>query len=387
MQLQSTNLGGLYSADPRLKRVVRVVSAAAIVSLLAFGMTPSLAGLDSGAFRDIMHGFSELLPSLAVFDPKQLSSSFALYGCHILGLLIFSSAALWTGYKFVGPGRFVVCLQLLVLSLVYQLSAWQLLKAAGHPVSIAAAVIASCIVGKMLKTRDDERRQFDARQIELKLRHDELQESRIALVKQDESERRLLAADLHDQVLNDLRTIQKKFELYAANPETEARDKINTLLKQTMTDIREIMDELCPVMLEEFGLGPAIEERLDKAAQLAGYSVRFNQSADSDKLDQLLPVQRLLIYRLVQESLTNVSKHAQASLVRVAIDEADSQLIFSVTDNGKGIDPAKLSESSRGTLYMRLRAALIGAKVSWKQGPDGKGTTVEIRLHVQDSSS
>jgi signal transduction histidine kinase len=71
----------------------------------------------------------------------------------------------------------------------------------------------------------------------------------------------------------------------------------------------------------------------------------------------------------------------------VAIDEADSQLIFSVTDNGKGIDPAKLSESSRGTLYMRLIAALIGAKVSWKQGPDGKGTTVEIRLHVQDSSS
>jgi signal transduction histidine kinase len=299
---------------------------------------------------------------------------------------LFSSGAVWAGYKFSGVGKYVLCMQLLVLSLVYQMIVWQFFQASGHPISIALAICAACLAGRLLKLRDDERRQFDSRQIELKLRHDELQESRIALVKQDESERRLLAADLHDQVLNDLRTIQKKFEQYAANPEPAARDHINKLMKQTMGDIREIMDELCPVMLEEFGLGPAIEERLDKASQLAGFDVRFNQIAKSENLDKLMPVQRLLIYRLVQESLTNVSKHANASLVRVVIDENESNLIFSVTDNGKGIDPSKLSESSRGTLYMRLRAALIGAKVSWKQGPDGKGTTVEIRLHVQNSS-
>ncbi len=371
--------------DPRLKRIARVLAAASFVSFVIFGMAPMLERFDTGTFNDIMHGFTDLLPCIATPCAK-LSNNVVVTGCHILGLLLFSSCSVWAGYKFSGVGRIVFIFQLLVLSLVYQLAGWQFFKATGHPVSIAAAICTACFVGWLLKLRDDERRQFNARQIELKLRNEELQESRIALVKQDESERRLLAADLHDQVLNDLRTIQKNFELYANHPGPEARDKINLLLKQTMGDIREIMDELCPVMLEEFGLSAAIEDRLDKAAQLAGFEVRFSQTVKGNHLDTLLPVQKLLIYRLVQESLTNVCKHANASRVRVSIEYEDSQLIFSITDNGKGIEANSLSESSRGTLYMRLRAALIGAKVSWKQGPDGKGTTVEIRLHVQDSS-
>jgi signal transduction histidine kinase len=388
------------SDNPRLRRVFRVLAVSMLVSLLVFFMAPVLALLDAGSFKEIMHGFAELLPSLPFPDFKNMQTGSSIAGgsllpdifsssgaSHILGLILFASGAAWASYKFAGAGRIVFLLQLLVLSLVYQVLVWHFARATGHPASIVVAILGSCLVGRLLKSRDDERRQFEARQIELKLRNEELQESRLALVRQDESERRLLAADLHDQVLNDLRTIQKKFGQYVASPEPEARDKIDSLFKQVMTDIREIMDELCPVMLEEFGLAAAIEDRLDKAAQLGGFNVRFSQTVEGSELDDLAPVQKLLLYRLVQESLTNVCKHAAASLVRVSIVCQDSQLIFSVTDNGKGIDASRLSESSRGTLYMRLRAALIGAKVSWKQGPDGKGTTVEIRLHVQDSGS
>lgn len=377
----------LHAVDPRTKRVTRVIISAAFLSFVILGMGPAIEKLDTRMFQEIMQGFADLIPSLTKAG-SQTPDTTAMIWSHIFGLLLFSSGAVWAGYKASGAARFVLGLQLVVLSLVFQLLSWQFFKAAGHPISIATAIGAGCIIGRMLKMRDDERRQLEAKQIELKVRNEELQESRLALVKHDESDRRLLAADLHDQVLNDLRTIQKNFEGYVANPQTESRDKINSMLKQTMTEIREIMDELCPVMLDEFGLSAAIEDRLDKVSQQAGFGVRFNQSPKAtDRLDKLSSVERQLLYRLIQESLNNICKHANASIVRLAIEEENQQLIFRVTDDGKGIDPSRLSESSRGTLYMRLRAALIGAKVSWKQGPDGKGTTVEIRLHVQGSSS
>lgn len=373
--------------DPRLKRFLRIMAAAVVTTLVIFGLAQLIQRIDNTAFTEVMHGFCELLPWLANSNLQEKTARTPTLICQLSTLLLFSYCAIWTGQKFLGATRVVISIQLIVLSLIAQASLFQFFKASGHPVSVALAIGAACYVGTLLKKRDEELRKFEAKQIELRLRNEELQEFRLSLVKQDESERRLLAADLHDQVLNDLRTVQKKFEQYCSEPEKEVKDKINSMLKQTMSEIREIMDELCPVLLEEFGLFAAIEDRLDKASQLGGFDVRFNQNIDSEYIDKLSPIERQLLYRLIQESLTNICKHANASLVKVAIEERSGLLLISVTDNGKGIDPSRLSESSRGTLYMRLRAALIGAKVSWKQGPDGKGTTVEITLHVQGSGS
>ncbi len=371
---------------PRAKRFARIMAAAFGLSLVILGFSPLLAKVDSTIFVELMHGFKELIPSLRPFS-LTLSNEVSALAWHSVGLLFFSAGAIWAGYKLAGAGRIVLTVQLVVLSVIYQIAAWQMFSASGHPLSTATAISAACFVGYLFKKREEERRQFEAKQYELALRNNELQESRIALVKQDESERRLLAADLHDQVLNDLRTIQKRFEKYAKAPDEKERESISKMMTDTMTEIREIMDELCPVVLEEFGLPAAIEDRLDKAAKIGNFDARFKQNASNQILENLSPVEKQLIYRLVQESLTNVCKHANASTVRVLIDEDDSWLVLSISDDGKGINTDMLSESSRGTLYMRLRAGLIGAKVSWKQGPDGKGTTVEIRLHVQSSGS
>ena len=383
MDSQGSKKSDKASADDlRLRRFARLAASAGVVSVFVFGLSSLISAIDARGFSEVSHGFADLVPALSSnSDP----SSAQTMTCHGIGLLLFSGVAIWLSHKFAGATRTVLLVQLAVLSLVYQMLCLHFLHAAGHPVSIILAIALSCFVGIFLKKRDAERRELDAKQIELKLRNDELQESRLALVKQDESERRLLAADLHDQVLNDLRSVQKKFEQYTADPKDESRDAIHALLKQTMSEIREIMDELCPVLLEEFGIAAAIEDRLDKASQQSGFEVRFMQNAPESVLDNLSSVEKQLLYRLVQESLNNVGKHAAAKIVKIAIDQADSQLFFRITDDGKGIDPGRLSESSRGTLYMRLRAALIGAKVSWKQGPDGKGTTVEIRLHVQNT--
>lgn len=374
----------ILETDSEMK--LRIIALALLLSLFCLSLDQLIGKIEHGAFSELLHGFADLVPALISAKLVPSTNQVVQVACHFIGLAIFSAASLICSYNF-AASRIPIVIQLIVISLFYQIAAWQLFHAEGHPVGMIVGIIASAIAGSMLKTNDQEKLKFETQQIELKLRNDELKESRIALVKQDESERRLLAADLHDQVLNDMRTIQKRFDQFADNPSSEQRDEINTMLKQSMVNIREIMDDLCPAMLEEFGLPAAIEDRLDKSSKIGNFKARFACTANEELVDKLSSVEKQLVFRLVQESLTNIVKHAGASLVRIAIAEDDGALAFRVTDDGKGIDPSTLSASSRGTLYMRLRAALIGAKVSWMPGPDNKGTTVEIRVNVQSSGS
>ena len=394
-----------------LKHFARITLLVILVSLFSLSTGQLITSVEHGAFSELLQGFAELFPSvinaklatstsISAAGPLTSSSSGSFSSAistasgsvvdllsQFSGLALFSVLSLLATYRISGAGRVVILVQLVVLSLVYQVAVWQFFHVEGHPASLIASICLSGIAGALLKQHDYEKHKFESQQIELKLRNEQLEESRLALVKQDESERRLLAADLHDQVLNDLRMIQKRFEQFAENPKVEERDAINVMMRQNMSQIREIMDDLCPATLEEFGLSAAIEERLDKSSELSKFKPRFSSTAKVETIEKLSSVEKLLIYRLVQESLTNISKHANASRVRITIAEENGVLIFSVNDDGRGIDADMLSASSRGTMYMRLRAALIGAKVDWKQGPDGKGTTVEIRMHVQGSGS
>lgn len=369
--------------DVRLARLVRLALAALVTLLASAIVCTQLRGADLGALSELIKGFADLLHTRAAGAMAVAPHEVSLSLCY-LGLLLFSAAAVWCGYYLQGFVRVFAGFQLSVIGAVYAWICWLLAGAEGRPVSTALAIVIGVTSGIILKRRDEERRSIEARQFELKLRNKELQDSRIALIRQDEAERRLLAADLHDQVLNDLRTIAKNFDEYTRNQDKEAAAAITLQLKRTMNDIREIMDDLCPVMLEEFGLVAAIEDRLDKAAKNYKLSVRVVSKLDDTTLDKLSPVERQLVYRLIQESVTNVCKHAEAKQVRITLEQDGEELVVAVIDNGKGIDLDKLNNSSRGTVYMRLRAALIGARVSWHAGPDNKGTKVEIRMPIPE---
>jgi len=83
---------------------------------------------------------------------------------------------------------------------------------------------------------------------------------------------------------------------------------------------------------------------------------------------------------LVQETVTNICKHAQADTVRGSIEQSDGRLKVVIADDGKGFDFVILNSDSRGLRFMRQRADLIGAAISWQHGDDGKGTIVEIEI-------
>lgn len=299
------------------------------------------------------------------------------------GFLLFASASTWAGFKLAPFARIIVGIQLFVMSLFYQWALWQFLGLTGHPLGYSITVLIGCFSGAGLRQIELARRESESRYYELKIRNKELQETRLSLVKQDEVERRMLAADLHDQVLNDMKQLVGRFENYVVDAnDKDSLEKVRTLSAKVMHEIREVMDSLCPSVLEHLGLVAAIEDCLRKGAERSGFKVRIRSKIDSEELKGLSIVEQSLVYRLVQESITNICKHANASTVRATIEKLDGCLLISINDDGKGLDPAKTRQDSRGLKYMRLRADLIGATIAWKQGDNDKGTKVEIRLDL-----
>ncbi len=291
-----------------------------------------------------------------------------------------AEGAVTAGYALKGPVRIIVLFQICLLSIVAAGLLFLFLPFAIKPAMLVLSVVLGMIAGCLLKLLEERRRKTEAQLIELKLREKELLESRMTLVKQDETERRLLAADLHDQVLNDLKAIKTKIDKFGKTGESGLSKEILKNIDSSMVEIRNIMDALSPVVLEHFGLASAAEECLERGGQRAGYTIDFENKADSKALKGLSQVEQQLLYRLIQESITNTCKHAKAKRVSISIENDPTQLLIRIKDDGKGITPESMADS-RGLRYMRLRAGLIGAAVAWLS-PDpesGKGTVVEIR--------
>lgn len=323
-----------------------------------------------------------------VFEPKNASRAAPAF-FDILFALCECGAAVMIGSKLAGVPRGFALLQLFLISMIAQGLLFSAFSLAGHPISSAVAVMLGGLLGFAVKRLGWKDEQLANQYYELNLRNRELQEARLLLVKQDEIERRVLAADLHDQVLNDLKTLKQLIErLERSDGEMEGADlsqmcdDAHRLLERTMSDVREVMDSLCPSTLEHLGLPAAIEDCCRRGAEKSGFRIRFKNEVDEIVLEKLSVVEKSLLYRLVQESITNICKHAEATKVRVTLAMENGRLLISIADDGKGLNRALLRADSRGMKYMRLRADLIGATVVWQPGEESKGTLVEIRKEV-----
>ncbi|MCW5822489.1 MAG: hypothetical protein KIT34_06775 [Cyanobacteria bacterium TGS_CYA1] len=323
--------------------------------------------------KPLSENFSFLNTSLQKPELKNPLAEISALG---IGMLVLAFAGINAGYTQPLAGRVVNTFQLLLLGFLYQALLFNFFSIQPRFLTFSLILLASIFTGSFLKKREREIKEIEQVTTKADLLTRDLQESRLVMVKQDEEDRRLLAADLHDQVLNDMRVTLARFEEYADSQGTageEAKNLIIAQMKTSMTDIREIMDDLCPVILSEFGLCAAIEERLDKAAKQFKLKVRFRSDVQESDLAKFSIVEQQLIYRLVQESITNVCKHAKASTVKINVSKQQSTYIFRTTDDGIGVDLSKMSDSSRGTMYMRLRASLIGATISFEKPDQASG--------------
>jgi signal transduction histidine kinase len=160
---------------------------------------------------------------------------------------------------------------------------------------------------------------------------------------------------------------------------------MSTLLKSTIGATRRIASDLRPLMLDDLGLVPSIEWLVENFAQRTGIACDLRIGGDSTP--DLSQAQASAVFRIVQESLTNIAKHAQASHADIAIDQEGGRLVVRIEDDGVGFIPAgPRKPNSLGLFGLRERAALLGGEATIVSTP-GHGTMVEARIPLGDPAA
>jgi len=198
-----------------------------------------------------------------------------------------------------------------------------------------------------------------------------------------EEERKKISRELHDEVGQSLTAINVTLATMRNNGagNTASSQKLaetQTLLQETMETVHRFARDLRPAMLDELGLLPALRSYLKTFASRTGLHVRF---CGNPIAEQLADDQKIVFYRIVQESLNNVSKHARASQVEVSISKSKEGVCMEVTDDGRSfkagpINSAK-SNGRLGLLGMQERVRLVNGQFTVRPQP-GKGTTVRV---------
>jgi signal transduction histidine kinase len=210
-----------------------------------------------------------------------------------------------------------------------------------------------------------------------------------------EDERKLLAAELHDQLLCDLREAslitRRVLDDESNLPESVRRglSKIIESVEQATNEARRIMENLRPSVLDSFGLRSALEACLRRAAENSEPPFRphLEINVEEADLDCLEEEEQLALYRIVQEALCNISKHARATIVQLSLNkEEDETLLVRVVDNGVGLRPCQNGAQARGMENMKFRAQLIRASLCWKENQEQSGTVVELRLRLKGNA-
>lgn len=200
-----------------------------------------------------------------------------------------------------------------------------------------------------------------------------------------EEERRRIARELHDETAQELTALLVHMRLAADDSrESLTRQRLAELrvaTSRTLAGVRRIARELRPTILDDLGLAEAVRAYANEALARSGTVARVSTSGSSTRLD---PARELVLYRVIQEALSNVAKHAEAARVEVKIGHERDAVVASITDTGRGFAPRQTIAATGqglGLLGMRERLALVDGQLEIESSP-GAGTTIRARVPV-----
>jgi PAS domain S-box len=205
-----------------------------------------------------------------------------------------------------------------------------------------------------------------------------------------EEERTKLAREIHDelgQLLTalkiDVSWMAKRFPK-AEGLLVEKTKTVNELIDEAIQTVKRVSSELRPGVLDHLGLAAAIEWQAQELGKRTEIRFDFKPSAKEIVLDR---DRSTTIFRICQEVLTNVVRHANASKVKITLDEEPGRIVMKISDNGKGIREEQLSDpKSFGLIGMRERALSWGGDVTIKGSP-GKGTVVMVSIPFKNKDN
>ena len=197
-----------------------------------------------------------------------------------------------------------------------------------------------------------------------------------AAIEAQERERRRIAQDLHDEVNQALTAVSLRLQASIEHaPPTLRRELTETkrLAGQAMRELLQLARQLRPAVLDDHGLLPALHSQVRDFSDQTGIVAAFNVSGP---VPRLTPEQQLVVYRVTQESLSNVAQHSEAERVDVELSFI-GRTTLRITDDGQGFVSRR--DGGLGLSGMRERALLVGGHLSiWSAG--GQGTRVELTL-------
>lgn len=199
-----------------------------------------------------------------------------------------------------------------------------------------------------------------------------------------EDERTNIAREIHDElgqaltVLKmDFSWVNKKIKDIADEPVLRRLEDILVMLNETVNTVRRISSNLRPSLLDDLGLAAAIEWQLSEFEKRFGIEVKF-ESLELKIPSNINKSVSTALFRILQESLTNIARHSSAKKVDVTLELYDEYIELSIKDNGIGFDVDSMSKRTLGILGMKERAKMIAGDYDIKSIP-GKGTTITVR--------
>ena len=230
--------------------------------------------------------------------------------------------------------------------------------------SLGIAVAASILIGWEVDRRREARRSAD--------------DYAAAAVRSQEEERRRLSLELHDDSVQELMAICHELDL-VEGPSQQKAAAIRKSVDGVVENLRQMSTSLRPPVLEDLGAVPAVRGMLTEMAREAGFSDKLTVKGEQSRLPGDI---ELAVFRIAQEALRNVVKHAAASHVLVSIEFIPKEVVLEVSDDGAGFDPRAtrgLAEGHLGLLGMKERAEMAGGRLEIHSKP-GAGTKVVARL-------
>jgi two-component system sensor histidine kinase UhpB len=216
-------------------------------------------------------------------------------------------------------------------------------------------------------------------------KREELRALTIRLQEVEEAERRRLAQELHDRVGQNFAALSINLNIIQRELSAESSGKVEArledslkLLEETALHIRDVMAELRPPVLDDYGLLAALQWYGEQFTKRTGVPSVIQGAEATPRLP--LPLEAAL-FRVTQEALTNVARHAQARQVTVTLEELAQEVRLTIADDGTGFDFSFQSEtrSAWGLISMRERAEAIGGRFQVKSAP-GEGTRIMVAV-------
>lgn len=226
---------------------------------------------------------------------------------------------------------------------------------------------------------------------EMQAREEGLRLGALKLTEALEAERQRIGMDLHDQTLADLTRLARRMERLTGLPEIpgETLEPLCRTLQQCLQDLRQIIEEAKPSILQLFGVVEAIENHLDRSVRESGLPVEWHVIDESDgALLNLEQTVATALFRIVQEAVNNAIRHGQPATILVHLRNSDHRLSIEVIDDGEGMKTLRdktAHGAGHGIENMKTRARLISARFEIGRNTEASGTLVRVTLPLDQS--